>query len=297
MKDINRRIIFLKELVDNSDLRYTTFIFNEEFFIIKGTKNYFSSIKVSSGNDIDRERYSKKYFPKASMVDDLDEGVINLCKKESIEALFLLTEEERYRYFAIRIFSEFHKNVLRNYLERIWAAIEKHYISNPELLLTILEIEGKGSRTIPILLDMNRRMMLHPDQEEQLEEILLQLKIESEFSTLRNQLNTIGKEELTNSLNTIESGFEERIKLITSGWEKKHNDLLKQIREHDTIVTDERKESLQKQIEQLDKRIGESFTNTRLFLIFISIIFTLIAGAYLGLTGWLISLLVKLVGV
>ncbi len=290
MSEVEKRIVFLKEFIDKPGMYFTTQEFEGEYFIFRRIKSFVPMIKISKDVDIS-EAISRLYTKE----ENLDKGIIDLYKNTSIEALFSLIEEDKYRYFAIRFFSEFHKNVLANYLERIWEVVQKYSINNPELLLTIFEIEGRDSKTIPILQDMNCSMMLHPDLKEQFEELLLQHKIEDELTKLRSELDTVGRKELTNSLNTIEADFEERIRLIASGWEKKHTDLLKQIREHDTTITEDRKEGLQKQIDITQKDLDRVQANTRLFLIFISIIFTLIAGAYLGLSGWLISLLVKLI--
>lgn len=165
---------------------------------------------------------------------------------------------------------------------------EKHQFIHPiEFLLLISKIEGGDSEALNLLHIEKKFNRLYGQHLVNYNRICLDYQIEEKFIELKEDAVVKGQEEFVEKINDLKKHVDERISKSVEKYDKA-------IEEQDLLVTKERKEGLQKQIEQLGKRISDSFTNTRLFLIFISIIFTLIAGAYLGLTGWLISLLVKL---
>jgi hypothetical protein len=298
MNDIEKRIDFIKKIVDNKDESMTyefvawdnTYLsFHEKCssydFVSPDGRKLMGWLTIEFGNDVPETK-------EIQLSDNL-KNCIQLNKDESFKAIIKLVDFENYRYFAIRCIEHLSGTFLKNFRDKLWEILDKYFISSPNLLIKLAKIEGKDSKALPILNDLKDRLIVDSKTAEQIDELLLEYKIDNQFQELSIKL--VDKVELQLLLDELKSDYTERLKLSTSISEKKYTDLMKLIKESDYPLTDERKEGLQKQIDLLDSNINKNLSMTRLFLIFISIIFTLIAGAYLGLSGWLISLLIKLV--
>lgn len=59
------------------------------------------------------------------LIDKLSNGVMKLNKQESLEAIFNITEEEEYRYFAILILKDLPIDTLTDIKDKIWKIIKK----------------------------------------------------------------------------------------------------------------------------------------------------------------------------
>jgi len=122
-------------------------------------------------------------------------------------------------------------------LKKIWDLVIKYSINNIDLFLKILTIEGKNSKAISILKDLQLKKRLSEKQNGHFDGKLLQFNIKDEFIKLRNQLDINVNEEIVKSLQTIEANFNERIKLLTNGYTIEQSNLRQQIFDDFQILT------------------------------------------------------------
>lgn len=274
---VEKRIKLLKRIFDGSRFTYSTIGENIALLGID-LGDYFET-----KSDSVHERRERRE-------ENLSKGVIDLTKDDSLSALIFLLKDRKYTKKAFNYLRKVNIKTIK-VVQELWKVYEeKHLFIHPnDLLLLLAKIEGKESKAFELLYEEKKYNRLWGDQLVSYEKLCLDFEIEEKFLKLREDAESKGQEETIVKIDELQEYVEERIGKTIGLFDKA-------IKDQDLLVTAERKEGLQKQIEQMGKRISDSFTNTRLFLIFISVIFTLIAGAYLGLTGWLISLLVKLIG-
>jgi hypothetical protein len=169
-----------------------------------------------------------------------------------MDAIFQLICNEVYRYMMVRsILVSLPNEFITKYKDRIWETYYDNKLDEPDLLLKLLEIEGKTSKALKML-KKQQSTLLQPVKDK-FEEMLLEYKIEDSFTLLNEKMDNVERKELKN----LENSINERLKLQANISERMFNDLIKQIKEHDLFLTDERKEGLQNQINSTNTRIDD----------------------------------------
>jgi len=283
--DENDEIISkLYERISKIDLSTNGFDFKVEIKIKNKKSNKLKSYKLDITYD--------EFF-----MGNLDLGWFIVESKFIVDIMLSLLKQRKCIKLILDLFSIMDIKVYDTYLNNLSKILKIEDLWQINLLLKIAEKEGRNGHAYTKLKRNYNR--LDSINQKILENISLKEDIKAEAQQFKEQLEKTltERDELKAQFTSLTEKYDQRIELIEKISRDTINQVNKRIKEQDLFITDERREGLLGKMDQLDKRITESSTNTRLFLVFISIIFTLIAGAYLGLTGWLISLLIKLVGV
>jgi len=209
--------------------------------------------------------------------EDLSLDIIDLSKEDSLFALISLLRDEKYSKPAYKYLSQIKIKSIKN-VQELWKVFEeKHIFNQPNnLLLLLAKTEGKESRALRLLFEEKKHNRLWGEQYINYEKLCLDLEIEEKFLELKEDAEIKGQEETLMKLNELHDYVEERIG-NTIGL------LDKAIEEQDLLITKERKEGLQKQIDITQKGLDRVQMNTRLFLIIMSIVFTALTGTFIGL--------------
>lgn len=284
MNDIEKRIKLIKKIVDE----------NLEFKVLNYSDNKALLLPIRSDLIKPEDKISKqlaqyftfKIIPDVLLVnllmkdsdeeslDNLEQGRILLHKKESIQALLSLMDEEEYCYFAIRLM----ENIGEQYLDEVKDELWKYdAILSHNLLLKFLNLEGKNSKALPLLLDKKRSNMLTSSEEERFTELSLKYKIENEIQKLQEKYALVENEELYKVIASIKEDFEARIKLIENSTKRRYDEVIEQIKEQDFLLTSDRKEGLQKQIELTNERITGVQNSMKTWVAILAIVFGLVS--------------------
>ncbi len=217
-------------------------------------------------------------------IDNPNQNRLLLEKKETIQASINLMKEADYCYFALRLLENVGEEFLEDFREQLW---EHENILSVKILLKLLVIEGRESKALIILSKMKENYKLTSLEEERFAELSLKYKIEGEFQNLQQKFQSVGMDELQIHLDSLKTDFDERIKLSTSIAERKYNEIMKRIQESDLLITDERKEGLQKQIDITNQRITGVQNSMRTWVAILAIVFGLVSTVSLIFVGLL----------
>jgi len=264
MTEIEKRVNFIKKIVDE-ETRFVFIIGNHTYLTITNpsTDYKYSQPDIVPESMFYNEKFNdlmQNIFGNDFKLNDNLDNCMQLNNEESIKVLIKLIEDEKYRYFVFLCIGFLNNEFLANYKDLLWGIFDKFNLSNPDILIKLAKIEGKDSKALPILVDLKHKTILDKNSSEQLDDLLLEYKINDSFFQLTEKIESIDIKDfniLAEAIKEIKSDFEERLKLHARIYERKHEDLFKQINEHDSFISGERKEGLQKQIDLTNTRFDD----------------------------------------
>jgi len=247
--------------------------------LIKNILSHFGG----SGFQKDRFYYLSKKGTGSKDVNEFISGnkistdkIVNLFEDDSIQAIIELLREDKFSLRAFEILSKLSLKA-KAYTKRMWEIYEeKHQFIHPiDFLLLIAKIEGRGSKAFNSLHTEKTYNRLYGQHLADFDRLCLDFQIEEKFLELKEDAETKGQEELVEKLNDLKIYVDERFSKSVERYDKA-------IEEQDLLLTKDRKEGLQRQIDITQKGLDRVQANTRIFLILLTIVFSAITGTFIG---------------
>ncbi|MHA1186908.1 MAG: hypothetical protein ACTSSK_08555, partial [Candidatus Heimdallarchaeota archaeon] len=182
--------------------------------------------------------------------------------------------------------------IMKEEMEKEWNKEAK-----TEFMMALALMYGKESKWFHITYEMYKNNQMDEWQKRYFWDVLDELNVERELTEIKKEATAEGLGTIVSKVELIEKALKERDKQIDTlqrGHQRVQDYIKEVILEYDFLKTDDRKESIQRQIESLSKRIddtniriSDSYQSMRVWVTALSIIM----GVLTLLLGTLFTLL------
>lgn len=223
---------------------------------------------------------------------DIPNYVFSLNDKKVIESILKIIKVDKFHFAYIAIGNA--GKVLIEFSDEIKEIVQNNnmdFYYKFQLLYPLARYKGRESFEYMALNQLYYNNELAIEQRRDFEKLKLDFQIEEKYQSLIKDASGKGYEDFKQQLSDLKSNFDQRLKRSIETFDKA-------VKEQDILVTSERKEGLQKQVDQLNTNLNQGLnrtqTMTRNFLIVISVIFTILTGVLFGIVIHLWNLIIDL---